>query len=254
MDTAYRREIAKRVFAYELSKTTHSITEGEGKAPKYVLLPTGERCNRVFMVGVLLDKEEVSPDTNFWRLRISDPTGVISAFVGRFQTSAMEAIIGIEPPEVISIVAKVNLFEGETRKMLSLRPESIAVVDIKTRDYFVLDTAKRTLERIKKMLEEEDEDCRLAKEIYGMNVREYIDVVKKAVISIKEEAEAYREIDEAEKDADKDREEDREEVRDEMKEPEEDEFEIDEGMDEDYDYFEFDEEEFDLSDILDEEE
>ncbi|MDD1729857.1 MAG: nucleic acid-binding protein, partial [Methanospirillum sp.] len=44
----YEREPARRVFAAELRETTHHFKEGtEDKSPTFVLLPTGERCNRV---------------------------------------------------------------------------------------------------------------------------------------------------------------------------------------------------------------
>ena len=47
-----RREVARRIFAYEFNRSTHKIESKEEKSPIYVLTPTGMRCNRVFVVGV----------------------------------------------------------------------------------------------------------------------------------------------------------------------------------------------------------
>jgi len=181
-----KREVAKRIFAYEFNNSTYKLVQTEDRAPVYVLTPTGARCNRVFVVGVLLEKEESKPDSNFWRIRISDPTGVFIGFIGRFQPDALASILQIEPPEIVATVGKVRVFEGESRKLVSIRPEQIVVANTITRDYWIYETAAKTLERIKKMQEKNDDDSKLAWQIYNPNLEEYIDVVKIALNSIKE--------------------------------------------------------------------
>ena len=251
-----KREVARRVFAYELSRSNHETSEGGERAPKYVLTPTGEKCNRVFLVGVLLEKEEVSPDSNFWRIRVSDPTGVVQGFVGRYQPEALESLLEIEPPEMVSIVAKLNLFQGETRSFLSIRPEAINISDRKNRDFWVIETAKRTLERIEK-LKEAKEDVKLALEIYNPNLEEYLEMVRKAVEAIREEAEAFGK--EAEKETEEvieERKEKAEAESVEARKAEEKELTLESFEVEDIenlDEFEFEEEEWDLTDILEEE-
>ncbi|HOV68013.1 MAG TPA: nucleic acid-binding protein, partial [Methanoregulaceae archaeon] len=50
-EVRFEREPARRVFAAELREARHQFREGtEEKSPTYVLLPTGQRCNRVFVV------------------------------------------------------------------------------------------------------------------------------------------------------------------------------------------------------------
>ncbi len=214
-----KREVARRVFAYELIRSIHQIGDEGERSPKYVLTPTGERVNRIFSVAALLDKEEIRPDSNIWRLRLSDPTGVYYAYVGRFQPEALETVIEIEAPELVAIVGKVRVFEG-MKKLVSVRPENIVPVEIEVRDYWVIETAKRTLERIKAMENEEDEDAKLAMKIYSPNLEEYKNMVKQAVSAIREEIKVFEE---------------------EKSEEEIEEFE-----------FEFEEEEWDLSDLLEE--
>lgn len=230
-----KREIAKRLFAHEFNQSTHKIEQEGEKTPTYILTPTGARCNRAFVVGVLLDKEEIKPDSNFWRIRVSDPTGVFVCTAGRFQPDALEALMEIEPPEMISVVGKVNVYEGESRTFVSLRPESITVVDKEIRDYWVYETAKRTLERIEKMQNnQEDQDIALAWQVYSPDLAEYKDTVKKALKAIKEEFEAFETGEEEEKE--------QEAGEDATGEEGEEEPVLEE--------IEFEEEEWDLSDIL----
>ena len=56
-ETQFEREPARRVFAAELREIREQFRDGtDEKSPSYVLLPTGERCNRVFLVGSLTEK------------------------------------------------------------------------------------------------------------------------------------------------------------------------------------------------------
>jgi RPA family protein len=230
-----KREIARRLFAYEFNRSTHRIPSEEDKAPVYVLTPLGMRCNRVFIVGALLDKEEKMPDSGIWRIRVSDPTGAFFGYINRFQPDALEALMEIEPPELVAIVGKVRVIEREDRNFVFIRPEYISVVDSDVRDYWVYETALRTLERIRRMELGEDEDCKVAWQIYNPNLNEYRQIVKQALMSIKEEYEILEMAEESEEEIEELR--DRKEVE-ELKEFEEE--------------FEFEEEEWDLSDILNE--
>jgi RPA family protein len=221
MNAIRKREVAKRLFGFELGRSTYRIhDEGEDEmSPFYVLTPLGSKVNRVFVVGVLLDKEEIKPDSGIWRIRISDPTGAIYSYVSRFQPDALESLMEIEPPEIVSIVGKIRTFEVESRILVSVRPEYLTPVDSDTRDYWVLETAKRTIERINAMESKEDDYCKLAWQIYNPNLDEYRQIVKQALLSLKEGYTVEGQ-----------------EVTEEIKEIEEE--------------LEFEEEEWDLSDLL----
>jgi len=222
-----RREVARRIFAYEFVRSTYRIRQEEEKAPVYILTPLGMRCNRVFIVGALLDKEEIKPDSGIWRIRVADPTGAFLGYVGRFQPDALESLMEIEPPELVAIVAKVRVFERDGRLFTSLRPEAISVVNSESRDYWIYETSKRTIERIKRMEENEDEDCKLAWQIYNPNLNEYRQMVKQALLSLKDEV-----VEEV--------------IEEEFEKIEEEKEELEEFEEE----FEFEEEEWDLSDVL----
>ena len=221
MDSVRRREVARRIFSKELNDSTYVIREGEDKSPVYILTPLGLRCNRVFIIGALLEKEEVRPDSGVWRIRLADPTGVFIGYVGRFQPNALESLLEIEPPALISVVSKVRIFEGTTRTFVFLRPEQINLSDASSRDYWIVETAKATLKRINSMEKDENEDVKLAKKIYNTNLEEYRRVVREVLTRIKEEYEIF------------------EKIAKEEEAEEEEEFE-----------FELEEEEWDLSDLL----
>jgi len=75
--SGYVREVAHRVFAAELKESNLQSKEGQDEQyPKqYLITPTGAKCNRIFIVGTLIEKEDVGTDSEFWRGHIVDPTG-----------------------------------------------------------------------------------------------------------------------------------------------------------------------------------
>ena len=68
--------------------------------------------------------------------------------------------------------------------LTSIRPEYIEEVDEATRDLWILDTAKQTLERIKEIEAEKDPNSKLAKEHYATDTGHYRSMIKKAIESI----------------------------------------------------------------------
>src|SRR5213593_3675109 len=69
------REVAWRLFASEYNDTTLEMDGGGERAPSYVVTPLGAKVNRVFVVGVITDVENVGTDIQpMWRARVSDPT------------------------------------------------------------------------------------------------------------------------------------------------------------------------------------
>ncbi len=259
MDGKFKREVARRVFAFELNRATHRLESGDRAV--HVLLPTGVSCNRVFIVGVLLDREETRPDSDFWKVRISDPTGVFRGFVGRFQPDALDTLLKIEPPEIVAVVAKIRLFEGDTATIVTIRPEVIVPVEREVRDYWVIETARQTLDRIEKMRKGGNELVELAWQVYEPDLDFYEEKVKEAVRALLDQhietagSEVTEEIESKAGDEIQGAVEDVGAVEEEKEELEdvEEEGEGEEREDwdlEDIDEFEFEEEEWDLSDIL----
>ena len=149
-ESAPTREVARRAFAAEFNDASYTFKESDDeRAPVYSLLPTGQRANRVFVAGTLTETEDVGEDSEYWRGRIVDPTGTFFSYAGQYQPEAASALRETETPAYVSVVGKPRTYEtdeGDTN--VSLRPESITVVDAATRDRWVVETAERTLERI----------------------------------------------------------------------------------------------------------
>ncbi|MFA5222629.1 MAG: nucleic acid-binding protein, partial [Methanoregula sp.] len=67
---SFEREPARRVFAGELRECRYQFKDGEDeKSPTYVLLPSGERSNRIFLVGTLTEKQRQGEQNIFYRGR-----------------------------------------------------------------------------------------------------------------------------------------------------------------------------------------
>ena len=147
---AFQRETAHRAFAQEFNAARHEI-KGQGeKDPSFIVTPLGAKVNRIHVVGVCTDVEPVGESGEVWRARISDPTGVFTVYAGQYQPEAAQALSQIQPPQFVAVTGKARTYEPEPGSMfVSIRPESIAVVDESTRDQWILDTARRTRDRLK---------------------------------------------------------------------------------------------------------
>jgi RPA family protein len=143
------REIAWRIFAHEFNMSNLFVSEGEERAPNYIITPTGVKCNRLFIIGVVTEVENIGKDNNLWRARIADPTGVFTIYAGQYQPEAAIFLSELQVPSYVALVGKARKYEPEDGAVyLSVRPEEMNISDEKQRDRWVLEAAERTLERI----------------------------------------------------------------------------------------------------------
>ncbi|KOX95078.1 RPA family protein [Haloarcula rubripromontorii] len=155
------REVARRVFAREFNDASYTFKESDDdRAPVYVLLPTGQRANRVFLVGTLTETEDVGEDSEYWQGRVVDPNGdTFFMYAGQYQPDAASMLRELEPPAYVAVVGKPRTYETDEGEVnVSIRPESISEVDEATRDRWVVETAERTLDRVKRYKEADMED------------------------------------------------------------------------------------------------
>jgi len=195
------REVAKRIFAQEYNESNLTFKESDDQyAPLYLLTPTGARCNRVFIAGTLTEKEDIGESAEHWRARVADPTGVFTIYAGQYQPEAAQMLSLIEPPQFIAVVGKTNTYDTGESIITSIRPESIQVIDAETRDRWIIETAKHTLERIA-ALGNDDPDAIKAKEHYSPDLEQYKQMVLQALKSIgtRQTVEEKPEKDDAEK-------------------------------------------------------
>ncbi len=175
MSNAPTREVARRAFAAEFNDAQFTFKESDDeRAPLYALLPTGERANRVFVVGTLTETEDIGEDSEYWRGRVVDPTGTFFVYAGQYQPDAASALRDAETPQYVAVVGKPRTFETDDGSVnVSLRPESITKVDEATRDRWVVETAERTLERLDAFDDEGNEYAERARAEYGEDVSAY---------------------------------------------------------------------------------
>ncbi|MBA3044089.1 hypothetical protein FP804_03005, partial [archaeon] len=145
------RETAWRVFAEEFNNATYEIKGGEKQA-SYVVTPLGAKISRLFIVGVLTEKETVGE--NMLRARISDPTGVFTVYAGQYQPLAAQKLTEIEPPAFVAVIGKSKTYSPEENVVYtSVRPEIVKEVDADVRDAWVVETCRHMRRRIEAVSE-----------------------------------------------------------------------------------------------------
>ena len=145
------RETAWRVFATELNGSSLEIKATEEKMPSYVVSPLGAKMTRVLIAGVMTEKENIgSPDEPMWKVRIQDVSGNYYVNVGRYQPEASAAMADIEAPCFVAAVGRVRTYTTDDQRVfVSVRPEHVIKIDERTRNEWLLETAKSTWRRLK---------------------------------------------------------------------------------------------------------
>ena len=124
--TTFEREPARRVFASELRETRYQFKDGDDeKSPTYVILPTGIRSNRIFIVGTLTEKRQAIDI--FYRGRVVDPTGLLHH--GRVVRPGRCSRLADRAACIRRVVGKPNLYTTPGGTCLVSVGESISVVD-----------------------------------------------------------------------------------------------------------------------------
>jgi len=185
------RELAQRAFAGEFNDAGYTFRESDDdRAPVYALLPTGAKANRVFVVGTLTETDDVGSDDEYWQGRIVGPTGTFFTYAGQYQPEAAAMLREVDPPVFVALVGKPRTYEtddGDTN--VSLRPEHLTVVDADTRNRWVTETAKRTLERLKRFDDDSNEYAAMAREEYDADPDQYRQTVIQALEELTDDAE-----------------------------------------------------------------
>ncbi|MCX6699639.1 MAG: nucleic acid-binding protein [Methanomicrobiales archaeon] len=184
-ENMFEREPARRVFAGEFREIRVQFRDGtDEKSPSYALLPTGQRCNRVFLVGSMTEKKRQGEQNMYYQARIADPTGTFFVSAGSYQPEAMQQMARIEPPAFVAVVGKPSIYETpDGMVMVSIRAESITIVDREVRDCWVLETAKATLDRLDTPAS--GPDSALAAEKYHIDTVTYRKMVYHALTQLK---------------------------------------------------------------------
>lgn len=178
-----KREVAKRVFAREfeacreLEKSARSDPEAfDSKVPNLLISPLGLILNRVFVVGVVTELDNIGTQGEMWKARIVDPTGAFTVYAGQYQPEASIFFSTVQVPAFIALTGKARIYEPEPGSVfVSIRAEEANVVDEEIRNRWVVDTAEQTVERLEAFSDA------LASGYHGEELREYL--IEKGVSS-----------------------------------------------------------------------
>ena len=170
------RETAWRMFSKEFNNATFDISSTEERAPSYVVTPLGAKVNRLFIVGVVTDTENVGTvESPMVRARMADPSGSYYLSAGQFQVESMNVLKELKPPEFLAVVGKAKVYSpDESVRLLSIRPEVAKKCDTKLRDYWIYDTCISTLARLELMAEVEKMNPPSIEEIEKLGYPKYM--------------------------------------------------------------------------------
>jgi hypothetical protein len=140
------REPAWRLFAAEYNDAQH-VVKGEGdKAPTYVVTPLGARVNRLFIVGVLTDVEDIGTEGIRRRARISDPTGIHVVYAESFNPEVAGILSDLDIPCYVAVVGKARTYEPEEGMVYtSVRAEMIKEVSLDIRNFWIVEACRSLL-------------------------------------------------------------------------------------------------------------
>lgn len=187
----YNREPARRVFAEEFNDSTHIFSESDDeRAPNFSLLRTGEKANRVFVVGTLTEKKDVGEESEYWQARVVGPTGTFYVYSGQYTPEATEVLRSADTPRYIAVVGKVDHYENDDGEVqVNLRAEDLTIVDENTRQQWVAETARLTLDRINNT---EGKYVGMAEEVYNGDTSrdDYRETVRTALKELRDDLDA----------------------------------------------------------------
>ncbi len=143
-------EGAARVFAQDLHAATLFVPAPNGSGLAWVVTPGGAWCRQVFLAGALT---EVTDSGDILRCRLADPTGVFDLVIGGKRTSLSGVFKTITVPAFVTVSGTVHAYQKNGGLVVTVRPDSVQVIDRAVRDRIVLDTAEQTIERLEQLRE-----------------------------------------------------------------------------------------------------
>ena len=145
---ALARDPAWRIFAYEFNKSTLQLKEEGDRGPTYVISPTGAKINRMFVVGVLTEVENVRAKEDLWRARVADPTGSFTVYAGKYQSEGASFFANAEVPQFVAVLGRARLYAREDTSYTSIWSNEISATTETIRNNWVMTVAERTLDRL----------------------------------------------------------------------------------------------------------
>lgn len=149
------REVAWRVFAEEFGASSLEVSGSGERAPSYLISPLGAKMNRIYIVGVLTEREKIETGNEpMWKARVEDTTGAFHIYAGQYQPEAAKVLASLPIPSFVAVAGKVRVYRPENGvTYTSVRPEVVRGVDRRARELWVVEAARLTLRRIEAVAE-----------------------------------------------------------------------------------------------------
>lgn len=139
-----KREIAWRAFAVEFNNSNYMLQSTGEFEPSYIITPLGAKINRIYISGVLTEKDKRE---NMIKADIFDTTGVFKVYA--FDEEHMKMFDDIEIPSFVSAIGKGRIYSPEEGVYyVSINAEIIKKVNAEIKDYWIYETAIHTMKRI----------------------------------------------------------------------------------------------------------
>jgi len=170
----------------ELRKCDLSFQDGTDQfAVTHVVSPTGEDIHRVLIIGAVTEKEDIGSDTEYWRLRIVDPTGSILAYAGQYQPEASLQAAQLDVPQYVAVSGKLRLYTTEDSTVItSISAEKIIPVTRLEKDQYLYFAARNLLVRLIEP-DVNKESVKMANEHYEVDKTAYFKMAKDTLESLK---------------------------------------------------------------------
>ncbi|MGC8663222.1 MAG: hypothetical protein ACP5SF_02050 [Thermoplasmata archaeon] len=141
------REPAWRLFAMEFNDSLVLEKKGEEKEANYILTRLGAKVNRIFLVGIMENKNLLN-DNTFATGTVNDLTGTFhfSADKSYSPSSVWKFLLTAEPPVRVALIGKVRTY-GEA-KNLDVRIETVQECDEFLEEYWKLSAIKNLIYRM----------------------------------------------------------------------------------------------------------
>jgi RPA family protein len=184
----FERMKAVRLFAAELRATTIEVQKkgGDQYESQLYFTQTGLKASRVMIVGTATEIEDIGTDGSFYRMRVSDPTGVFFVTAGQYQPEAasfMQEMIG-KLPAFVTVIGKASLYTPKEGTVLtSIRAEKAVLADENIRNTWLVETAKATLDRLTAL--KTNTALGLEVDTAYPNKEDYKQIVKTVLLSMK---------------------------------------------------------------------
>lgn len=168
-------EDAVFAFAREINDATETVARTDAaNAPELVLLPTGALTSTVFSAGRFAEVNDVGDVGRHLLGRLVTPNTMLFVHSGWMQEAATRRLESIEESVHLAVLGTpVPFRDVDHSTSVSVHPDHLTLLDRRSYKRWIVETARRTFQRIEAFECERTEEAKLARDRYGNTVDRY---------------------------------------------------------------------------------